>query len=287
MGCESEEDRSPLVAPQRHIWPVIMSDSPPTAAAAARKVEFNLTPSSEGGQDFPAAVSVTTPREPEAGPSKAVFLKYSDRPTSNHVMDCVLAEFRARPVVHERLGNVPLPDFRAGDARITSPRFCNLHAVFREGDAYMRASPYTPGHLPDEIRLRSRVSCRDATFQSDFAYSYFNGRATLRFRRILIGVQLVLKGGLPEVRSLQVDDIGEVDVVSLAGVPIVLKWLAGKIIKKLIRNNGQLIARLASNEVKDVLQEAIDDEDLGSVLKDALATEQTTLGSSGKRKSSS
>ncbi|KAL1425792.1 hypothetical protein MTO96_018950 [Rhipicephalus appendiculatus] len=84
----------------------------------------------------------------------------------------------------------------------------------------------------------------------------------------------------------QVEDIGEIDVASLIGVPVMLKWLATKVIRKVIRDNSQVIARLASNEFKDVLQDAISDQDLGSILKDALATEDDKSESSGKRKSS-
>ncbi|XP_049516925.1 uncharacterized protein LOC119447090 isoform X1 [Dermacentor silvarum] len=245
---------------------------PPTADGV-REVEFHVKPTAEGRQGSSVTVSVTTTStaEPEAGPSRAEDLTFSDLPTANHVMDCVLAEFRARPVIHARLGNVPLPDFNAGEARVYSPRFWDLNAVFREGDAYMRASPYTSGQLPVEVRLRSRVACRDVKFQCDFAYSYFRGQVALSFEQVLIGVLLVLRGGFPDVKSLQVENIGDFDVSSLIGVPVVLKWLATKVIKKVIRDNSQVIARLASNEVKDVLQEAIGDQDLTSVLKDALA----------------
>ncbi|XP_049516926.1 uncharacterized protein LOC119447090 isoform X2 [Dermacentor silvarum] len=219
---------------------------PPTADGV-REVEFHVKPTAEGRQGSSVTVSVTTTStaEPEAGPSRAEDLTFSDLPTANHVMDCVLAEFRARPVIHARLGNVPLPDFNAGEARVYSPRFWDLNAVFREGDAYMRASPYTSGQLPVEVALS--------------------------FEQVLIGVLLVLRGGFPDVKSLQVENIGDFDVSSLIGVPVVLKWLATKVIKKVIRDNSQVIARLASNEVKDVLQEAIGDQDLTSVLKDALA----------------
>ncbi|KAH7984268.1 hypothetical protein HPB52_018750 [Rhipicephalus sanguineus] len=258
----------------------------PAAATTAPEVEFHATHSSEGCEESSAVVSVASPNEPEAGPSQAEALTYSVRTTANHVMDCVLAEFRARPVVHTRLGNVPLPDFNAGEARVYAPRFWDLNAVFREGDAYMRSSQYTPGELPDEVQLRSRVSCRDVKFKCDFVYSYFRGQVALSFGRVLIGVLLVLRGGFPDVKSLQVEDIGEFDVASLIGVPVVLKWLATKVIRKVIRDNSQVIARLASNEVKDVLQEAISDQDLGSVLKDALAAEDAKPASSGKRKSS-
>ncbi|XP_075733851.1 uncharacterized protein LOC142775759 [Rhipicephalus microplus] len=258
----------------------------PATVTAAPEVEFPAALSSEGCQQTSVAESVAPVNEPEAGPSHAEALRYSVRATANHVMDCVLAEFRARPVVHTRLGNVAMPDFSAGEARIGAPRFWDLNAVFREGDACMRSSPYTPGELPDEVRLRSRVSCRGVKFQCDFMYSYFRGQASLSFGRVLIGVLLVLRGGFPHVKSLQVEDIGEIDVVSLLGVPAVLKWLATKVIKKVIRENSQVIARLASNEFKDVLQEAVGDQDLGSVLKETLATEYAKPESSGRRKSS-
>ncbi|XP_065281528.1 uncharacterized protein [Dermacentor albipictus] len=252
--CEAAKDRRPpplprplTVATPHHPWPPKMSDLPP-APATVREVEFRLGPTQDGapevefhvepaakGQGSSVTVSVTTtsPAEPEAGPSRGEDLTFSDLPTANRVMDCVLAEFRGRPVVHARLGNVPLPDFTAGEARVYSPRFWDLNAVFREGDAYMRASPYTSGQLPVEV-----------------------------------------------------ENIGDFDVSSLIGVPAVLKWLATKVIKKVIRDNSQVIAKLASNEVKDVLQEAIADQDLTSVLKDALAAPDAKQQSSDRPQSS-
>ncbi|KAL1434085.1 hypothetical protein MTO96_011747 [Rhipicephalus appendiculatus] len=215
-----------------------MSDLAATATTLP-EVEFPSTHSSEGCQETSVAVSVAPANEPEAGPSQAEALKYSVRTTANRVMDCVLAEFRARPVVHTRLGNVPLPDFNAGEARVCAPRFWDLNAVWPSASA-----------------------------GSSLAFCWCSG------------------GGFPKVKSLQVEDIGEIDVASLIGVPVMLKWLATKVIRKVIRDNSQVIARLASNEFKDVLQDAISDQDLGSILKDALATEDDKSESSGKRKSS-
>lgn len=83
------------------------------------------------------------------------------------------------------------------------------------------------------------------------------------------------------------ENIGDFDVSSLIGVPVVLKWLATKVIKKVIRDNSQVIARLASNEVKDVLQEAIGDQDLSSVLKDALAARDAAKQASSDQPQSS
>ncbi|CAN7991921.1 unnamed protein product, partial [Ixodes hexagonus] len=191
-----------------------------------------------------------------------------DRDTSNRVMDGVLHQFRARPLIQARLGSVPLPNFDAGDARVLSPRFWDLNAVFREGDALMRCSlRSSPNRIPSRVRLESLVACRDVKFQCEFAYSCFRGNVSLSFEQVLMEVTLALHNGLPTVQSLQVDNIGEFEVCSLLGVPGVLKWLATKVIKRVIRENNQVIARLASNEVKDVLQAAISDQDLTSVLR--------------------
>ncbi|KAL3182789.1 hypothetical protein MRX96_034429 [Rhipicephalus microplus] len=259
----------------------------PATVAAAPEVEFPATHSSEGCQQTSVAESVAPVNEPEAGPSHAEALRYSVRATANHVMDCVLAEFRARPVVHTRLGNVAMPDFSAGEARIGAPRFWDLNAVFREGGR--------PACVPARTRREScQMRCgyvrEFPAGASSFSVTSCIPTSAARRPSASAGSSLAFcwcsGGGFPHVKSLQVEDIGEIDVVSLLGVPAVLKWLATKVIKKVIRENSQVIARLASNEFKDVLQEAVGDQDLGSVLKETLATEYAKPESSGRRKSS-
>ncbi|XP_077547891.1 uncharacterized protein LOC144160187 [Haemaphysalis longicornis] len=231
------------------------------------------------------AVSLEPSPESVAGASatrRCDVLVEADPVTSNRVMDNVLSEFRARAVIQERLGRVPLPDFMAGDARVLSPRFWNLNSVFRQGDALMRCSPRRRGELPAELVLHSSVACRDVKFQCDFVYSCFRGQVGLSFERVVMNVLMTLQEGLPNIQSLHVENIGNFEVVSLLGVPAVLKWLATKVIKKVIRENTQVIAKLASQEVKEVLQDAVSDQDMGSALLDVLPVSFATCSSSGK-----
>ncbi|KAG0427451.1 hypothetical protein HPB47_025506 [Ixodes persulcatus] len=203
---------------------------------------------------------------PAASPAEAWH--NGDPNVSNRVMDGVLREFRARPLIQARLGSVPLPNFDAGDARVLSPRFWDLNAVFRKGDALMRYSPRSsPSQISSRVRLQSLVACRDVKFQCEFAYSCFKGNVSLSFEQVLMAITLALHNGIPDIQSLHVDNIGDFEVCSLLGVPAVLKWLATKVIKRVIRENNQVIARLASGEVKDVLQAAISDQDLTTVLR--------------------
>lgn len=231
------------------------------------------------------AVSLEPSPEAVAGTSTRTrydVLVEGDPATSNRVMDNVLSEFRARPVIQERLGRVPLPDFMAGDARVLSPRFWNLNSVFRQGDALMRCTPRLRGEIPAELSLRSSVACRDVKFQCDFVYSCFRGQVALSFERVVMNVLMALQEGLPHIQSLHVENIGNFEVVSLLGVPAVLKWLATKVIKKVIRENTQVIAKLASQEVKEVLQDAVSDQDMGPSLLDVLPASFAKCTSTGK-----
>lgn len=85
-------------------------------------------------------------------------------------------------------------------------------------------------------------------------------------------ISLITPASLPADVSVQVENIGDFEVCSLLGVPGVLKWLAAKVIKKVIRENNHVIVRLASHEVKDVLQEAVSDQNLESVILAELST---------------
>lgn len=133
----------------------------------------------------------------------------ADQTTSNRVTDGVLCEFRTRPVIQSRLRSVPLPDFDAGDARVLSPKFWDLNAVYREGDALMRCRPRSlSGHTPWQVQLQSRIACRDVKFQCDFAYSCFKGQVALSFERVIMNVILAVDDGVPSVQSLQVRKSG-------------------------------------------------------------------------------